>query len=77
MEKIFEILVKTNAKEAKITEIKENLLEISLKSQPVKGAANKELIKLLSKHFKVSKSSVEIIKGMKSTTKIVKIHFKE
>ena len=77
MEKIYEVLVKPNAKKVKITKLDDNTFEIHLKSQPIKGAANKELIVLLSKHFKVSKSSVEIIKGMKSTKKIIKIQLSE
>ena len=74
MEKILEILVKPNAKKVKINKINDNTFEIHLKSQPIKGAANKELIKILSKYFKVPKSSIEIIRGMKTTTKIVKIN---
>ncbi|MHA1783578.1 MAG: DUF167 domain-containing protein [Candidatus Helarchaeota archaeon] len=41
----------------------------------MKGAANKELIKILAKHFNVSKSKVTIIKGIKSKDKLVKIIF--
>ena len=77
MEKIYEVLVKPNAKIVKITKLDDKSFEIHLKSQPIKGAANKELIILLSKHFKIPKSSVEIIKGMKSKKKLVKIHLTE
>ncbi|NHI93497.1 MAG: DUF167 domain-containing protein [Candidatus Lokiarchaeota archaeon] len=77
MEQIFEINVKPNAKKIDIIKIDKNKLEVHLKSQPIKGAANKELIKLLSKHFKVAKTDIEIIKGMKTTNKLVKIYFSE
>lgn len=35
--------------------------------------ANKELIKLLSNHFHISKSKITIIQGLKSKQKIVNI----
>ena len=38
-------------------------LKIKLKSPPVDGAANAELVKLLSKTFGVSKSEIEIVGG--------------
>ena len=48
-------------------------LKIKLKSPPVEGAANAELVKLLSKTFGVSKSEIEIIKGQTSKSKQIKI----
>ncbi|MCP5463453.1 MAG: YggU family protein [Deltaproteobacteria bacterium] len=64
-----------NAKKTEITEDnpKEAFLKVRLSCPPVDGAANKELVKLLSKHFGVSKSKVKIIKGEKSREKIVEI----
>ena len=44
-----------------------------LKSQPVDGKANAELIGLVAKHFGVSKSSVEIRSGTSGRTKLVRI----
>lgn len=48
-------------------------LKIRLAAPPVDGAANAELIKLLSKTFGVSKNKVEIISGEISKTKQIKI----
>ena len=48
-------------------------LKIKIASPPVDGAANAELIKLLSKTFDVSKDSVEILSGQISKVKRVKI----
>ncbi len=48
-------------------------LKFKLSSAPIDGAANKELIKILSKTLKVSKSKIEIISGETARTKIVKI----
>ena len=44
-----------------------------LKSNPEKNKANIELIKLISKHFKVSSSRVRIISGKTSRNKRIEI----
>ena len=67
----------TNAKTNKI-ELNEdrNKLEnykVYLTTTPVKGEANKELIKLLAKHFQVSKSNITILKGEASHYKVIEI----
>jgi uncharacterized protein (TIGR00251 family) len=49
------------------------IVKVKLTSPPVEGEANAQLIELLSKHFKVSKGSVSIIKGETSRNKTVKI----
>jgi uncharacterized protein (TIGR00251 family) len=54
-------------------EIKENQIRIGIKSKPVKGEANKELIKKISKHFKISTNLVQIKSGHKSSEKIIEI----
>ena len=46
---------------------------IGVKSKPIKGEANKEIIKKLAKHFGVSSSSVTIRSGQKTKKKIVEI----
>ncbi len=48
-------------------------LKIKLKSPPIDGAANAELVKLLSKTFGVSKSEIEIVGGQTSKLKQIKI----
>ncbi len=53
--------------------IKENQITIGIKSQPIKGEANKEIIKKLAKHFGISTSLVQIKSGQKSKQKIIQI----
>ena len=48
-------------------------IKIKLASPPVDGSANEELIKLLARTFAVPKSSVEIISGLTSKSKKVRI----
>jgi len=54
-------------------EIKENQIKIGIKSKPVKGEANKEIIKKIAKHFKISTVLIQIRSGHKSQEKIMKI----
>ena len=51
-----------------------NIFKIKITDVPEKGKANEKIIKLLAKEFKISKSQVEIIKGLTSRNKIVKIN---
>jgi uncharacterized protein (TIGR00251 family) len=53
--------------------IKENQITVGIKSKPIKGEANKEIIKKLAKHFKVSTSVIQIKSGHKSRQKIIQI----
>jgi uncharacterized protein (TIGR00251 family) len=48
-------------------------IAISIKSQPERGKANRELVKKLSQHFGVPEASVRIVSGLASRKKIVEI----
>jgi hypothetical protein len=54
-------------------EINENQINIGIKSKPLKGEANKEIIKKIAKYFGISTSLVQIKSGHKSQEKIVEI----
>ena len=54
-------------------EIKDNQINIGVKSKPLKGEANKEIIKKLAKHFGVSSTCVQIKSGHKSRQKVIEI----
>lgn len=51
----------------------DDTLKVRIKAAAVEGAANKELIKFISKSFKVPKSSVEFVSG--ETSKIKRVKF--
>lgn len=53
--------------------VKEDQITIGIKSKPIKGEANKEIIKKIAKHFGVSTSLVQIKSGHKSKQKIIQI----
>ncbi|PIN97874.1 MAG: hypothetical protein COU45_00620, partial [Nitrosopumilus sp. CG10_big_fil_rev_8_21_14_0_10_33_7] len=40
--------------------VEENQITIGIKTKPIKGEANKEIIKRLAKHFKISTSRIQI-----------------
>ena len=54
--------------------LENDIFKIKITNAPEKGKANDRVIKLLSKHFKVPKSNIEIIKGLTKPNKIVKIN---
>jgi len=54
-------------------EIKKNQINIGIKSKPIKGKANKEIIKKIAKHFNISTGLVQIKSGHKSREKIIEI----
>jgi len=67
-----------NAKQNKILGWEEDLfgektLKVQVTAIPEKGKANKALITLLSKEWKIPKSAISIIRGETSRTKILEI----
>ena len=54
-------------------EIQKDQINIGIKSKPIKGQANKEIIKKLAKHFRISTSLIQIKSGHKSRQKIIEI----
>lgn len=54
-------------------EINENQINIGIKLKPIKGQANKEIIKKLAKHFRISSSQIQIKTGHKSQEKIIEV----
>lgn len=73
MEKIISVKVMPKAKTSSIIEDLEGNLKVKLKSPPVNGRANVELIELLVDYYKLPKSQVQIIKGLNSRQKTIKI----
>ena len=56
-----------------LLEIDGNRITIGVISNPVKGQANKEIIKKLSRHFGIPASQITIKSGHKSNKKIIEI----
>jgi uncharacterized protein (TIGR00251 family) len=69
----FSVKVVPRSSQSEIVGELDGALKVKLKSPPVEGAANAELVKLLSKTFSVSKSEIEIAGGQASKLKLIKI----
>ena len=68
-----DVHVKSDKKENKV--IKKNFgeYEVWVKSPPIKGLANKELIQVLANYFSVKPYNLRIVKGLTSSIKIVEL----
>lgn len=70
---LIRVRLSPNASRDRIGEVIENYLAIAVTSPPVDGKANDHLIRLLAKQFRVAKSRVEIVSGMTSRIKTLRI----
>ncbi|GAB4526220.1 MAG: DUF167 domain-containing protein [Pleurocapsa sp.] len=69
-----QVKVKPNSKQQKIEELTDGSLIIRLKSPPVDGKANQELIKILAEKYGVAKFQVVIKSGLSSKNKLIEIN---
>ncbi|WP_026732186.1 DUF167 domain-containing protein [Fischerella sp. PCC 9605] len=67
------VKVKPNSKVQKIEEVADGSLIVYLKSPPVDGKANEELIQVLAEKFDVPKSRIRIKSGLSSRNKLIEI----
>lgn len=68
------VKVKPNSKVQKIEEDADGGLIVYLKSPPIDGKANEELIKLLAEKFDVRQSNIRIKSGLSSRQKLIEIN---
>ncbi len=57
--------------------IYDNTLKILIKAPAVEGAANKELVKFLSKSFKIPKSEIQFLSGETGKKKRIRLPINE
>lgn len=69
----FDVKVKTGKGETKVIKKGFGKYEVWVKARPVKGAANKELLRVLADYFNVKPSNLRIIRGLKTSNKILDI----
>jgi len=70
---IIQIKVKPNSRASRLEQNEDGTWVAQLKSPPVSGKANEELIELVAKHFKRAKADVSIKSGASSRNKLVQI----
>ena len=69
----FEVRAKPRAKRSSIGDDASGALDVALAAPPVDGAANDELVRVLSKALGVPKRAVRIVKGESSRHKLVAV----
>ena len=70
---VLKIKVKPNARASSLVQEPDGTWMARLKSPPVDGKANKELIGLVADYFRCRKADVEIKSGASGRMKLVKI----
>jgi len=70
---IIQIKVKPNSRVSLLQQNEDGTWLAQIKSPPVDGKANEELIALVAKHFGLRKSEVSIKSGGSSRTKLIQI----
>ena len=68
------VVVQPNAKTNEIVSNVAGVLKVKIKAPAIEGKANAELIKFLAKSLGIRKSQMEIIKGLNSRNKVIKVY---
>jgi len=71
--RVIQVKVKPNSRVSALDEMEDGTWLAKIRSPPVDGKANEELIALVAKQFGCRKSEVSIKSGASSRTKLVKI----
>ena len=73
--RVIQVKVKPNSRVSLLEQQPDGTWLAQIKSPPVDGKANDELIALVAKHFASHKSAVSIKSGASSRTKLVRIEY--
>jgi uncharacterized protein (TIGR00251 family) len=75
--KVIQVKVKPNSRVSVLEEREDGIWLAQVKSPPVDGKANEELIALVAKHFQCRKSDVSIKAGASGRVKLVRIDVRQ
>lgn len=67
-------IIPKSAKNEIVETMEDETIKIRIKAVPEKGKANKELIKFLSKEYKLSKENITIVSGKTEQIKLLRIN---
>lgn len=70
---IYSVTVKPGSKKGPLVVVNGHELTVYLREKPIEGQANIALIKLLSAHFHIPKTSIQIKSGAHGRKKLVEI----
>jgi len=71
---VFKVKLQPRSSMNKIVGFEGDILRVKVKSAPVDGLANQDLIVLLSRCLRVAKERIEIISGHRSRLKTIRLH---
>ncbi len=71
---IIRVKIVPGSSKNKIIGVYNDSLKITITAPPVEGKANKKCIAYLAKYFNVAKSKIEIISGLASKNKLIRIY---
>ena len=71
--KLIQVKVKPNSRASLLEQKEDGTWLAQIKSPPVDGKANEELLALVAKHFKCRKSDVQIKSGASTRMKLIQI----
>ena len=71
--KVIQVKAKPNAHVSELREMEDGAWHAQIKSPPVDGKANEELVGLIAAHFGTRKSLVSVKSGASGRMKLVKI----
>ena len=64
---LIRVYVTPNAKQARVVKVSEDYFEVWVDERAADGRANKKLLEILAKHFKIPKSRITILKEKQET----------
>ncbi len=67
------VKVEPRSSKRSVSGVMGDVVKVKLTAPPVDGAANEQLIEVLSETFGVRKSSIKIVRGLSSKNKVVEI----
>lgn len=70
---VIQVKVKPRAKVSELTQASDGTWVAKLKSPPVDGKANEELVRLVAEKFQCGKAAVTIKAGASGRTKLVRV----
>ena len=70
---LIKVKVFPNSKKEEIIKKAEDSFEMKVKAKPIKGQANREVIKALASFLKIPESRIKMIKGFKQRNKVFEI----
>lgn len=70
---VIEVKVEPRSSVQGITGVIDTVLKVKLTAPPVGGAANEQLIEILSEETGIRKSDIKIVRGLSSKNKLVEI----